>query len=215
MKKLLEKLNPHLQIVLADMREIGYSQVYIAEPMTGRPSTELTFLVEAKEGDSLPSQVFVDILRGKIEKLVNVHSCMIINKSSMERRIKKGDPLDIKLYQKTFDSARLLTLEEEKPVIQKTTASAAQTKKRKSSSETPGKEETLRLDSSLTLFSPKKLAKKESLQLIIKQLCANPEVIKIIQENPHILQEVNKELTSSLTEHLTILPCGAQLSTEN
>lgn len=33
MKTLLDKLNPHRQIILTEMRAIGYSQVYLAEPM--------------------------------------------------------------------------------------------------------------------------------------------------------------------------------------
>lgn len=170
--------------------------------------------MEVREEDVLPSPVFVDNLRGKIEKLVGVSSCMILDKSSMERRLQKGDLLDVRLYQKTFDSARLLTPEEEKAVAQKETASALQTKKRKSSPETRGKEALSQSDSGLTLFSPpKKGVNSESLQLIIQYLCANPQVVKIIQENPHILQEVDKQWASSSGEHLTALARRVNLLT--
>lgn len=217
MKELLEKLNPHRQTILADMQEVGYSKVYIAEPMTNRPSTELTFLVEAKDEDSLPSPVSVDSLRGKIEKLMGVPSCMILDKFALEEKIQQGVALDRNLYGKTLKSARLLTLAEEKPLLPKEATPVVQPK-RELLSETTDRERISPSNSSLTIFSVKKVArneKNELLEVIIKQLYANAEVAKIIRENPHILREVDKQLTSSSTEYVTIPPRGVNLSTES
>jgi hypothetical protein len=201
MKNLLEKLKPHQQTILADLKEIGYTKVYIAEPMTNRPLTELTFLVEAKDEDSLPSQVPVDILRGKIEKLVGVPSCMILNKAALEEKITKGNLLDKDLYGNTLESAQLLTLEKVKPFSREATPTGVQSKKRKPSSEV--QEECSQSNNSVTLFIPHKVPRKDLLGAIIKQLCANSQVVKIIEENPHILQEVDQQFISSPTECLT------------
>lgn len=217
MKELSEKLKPHQQTILADMQEIGYSKVYLAQPMTNRPSTELTFLVEARDEDSWPSQVSIDLLRGKIEKLVEVPSCMILNKSSLEEQIQKGDPLDKNLYGQTLESAQLLERAEEKPIVPKKIAPVAPLK-RKLFSETTEREGLSSSNSSPTLFPVKKVVKSEKnewLETIIKQLYANAEVAKIITENPHILQEVDKQLTASSTEYAIMPSSGVNLTTQS
>ncbi|MBS0349650.1 MAG: hypothetical protein JSR33_00445 [Proteobacteria bacterium] len=112
MKELLNSLKPHISTILTEMKKIGYDQVYIAEPMVGRPSDELTFLVESENNGFIPSQVATGKLRTKMEKLLGVSSCMIMRKSALEDRIKTGEALDQILYQKTLDSAALICLPE-------------------------------------------------------------------------------------------------------
>ncbi len=196
MKQLLEKLRPHQQTILTEMKKVGYDRVYLAEPMTCRPLTELTLLVEVDNEDSWPTPGDEGRLRTLIEQLIPGSLCVILDKASLEEKITKGDSLSKKLSENTLNSAQLLKDEMPELVTQSEKLLNPQKKRKDYPDSTEKKNESNQNQTDdIRMFKIKKENEKpELIQAIIRQLYANPEVIQILRENPGILRIVDENL---------------------